>query len=77
VRQFLSYVYIFIIANLLLLSAAFLGWTVLCLHRLIAWRASTRATGAQEQAPEADTALGGSVVAGVQLILRSPYLIGI
>ena len=63
--------------NLLLLSAAFLGWAVLSIHRLIAWRSSTSATAQGRQDPEGDIALGGSVVAGVQLILRSPYLIGI
>ncbi len=63
--------------NLLLVSAAFLGWAVLCVHRLIAWRSSTSATGPGKHDPEADTALGGSIMAGVQMILRSPYLIGI
>lgn len=63
--------------NLLLLSAAFLGWAVVCIHRLIAWRASTVTVRPGKLAPEADIALGGSIVAGVQLIVRSPYLIGI
>lgn len=38
--------------NLLLVSAAFLGWAVLCTHRLIAWRASTSATGVEQQIPK-------------------------
>lgn len=63
--------------NLLLLSAVFLVWTVLCIQRLIAWRASSSADASDNQYPEDDIALGGSVVAGIQLIVRSPYLIGI
>jgi AAA family ATP:ADP antiporter len=70
--------------NLLLLSAAFLGWAVLCIHRLVSWRmsAETRAekAGFAASAPagaRSDKALGGSVLAGIRLIGRSPYLIGI
>jgi AAA family ATP:ADP antiporter len=63
--------------NLLPLSAAFLGWAVVCIHRLIAWRTSTGTVRPGKLAPEADVGLGGSIVAGVQLIVRSPYLIGI
>jgi AAA family ATP:ADP antiporter len=71
-------------AHLLLLSAGFLGWAVLCIHRLVAWRmsggvrpeaigiAASGAAGAR-----GDRALGGSVLAGIRLIVRSPYLIGI
>ncbi|KJS32571.1 MAG: MFS transporter [Desulfatitalea sp. BRH_c12] len=65
--------------NLLLLSAAFLGWAVWCIHRLVAWR---RTTAADIQ-PDAtagrsnDRAVGGSVLAGVRLIFQSPYLAGI
>jgi AAA family ATP:ADP antiporter len=70
-------------ANLLLLSAGFLGGAVLCIHRLVAWRASAGAplraavgmSGASDGTGE--EALGGSVLAGIRLIWRSPYLIGI
>jgi len=70
--------------NLLLLSAGFLGWAVLCIHRLVLWRT---AAGASPEAADieasgaaggrGDKALGGSVLAGIRLIGRSPYLIGI
>jgi AAA family ATP:ADP antiporter len=70
--------------QLLLLSAAFLGWSVLCIHRLIAWRESS---GVQQSAPGgasgkigagfSDKAMGGDLLAGVRLVARSPYLIGI
>ena len=67
--------------NLLLLSVAFLGWAVWCIHRLTAWRRSTvilpdaAATG--DPNASADPAVGGGVLAGVRLIFQSPYLIGI
>jgi AAA family ATP:ADP antiporter len=70
--------------NLLLLSAAFLAWAVLCIHRLVRWR---MAAGASPETAglgisgaaggKGDKALGGAVLAGVRLIGRSPYLIGI
>jgi len=74
-------------ANLLLLSAAFLGWAVWCVHRLVAWRQSAAApdgtvgtaTGTESGAAAraADRPLGGSVLAGVRLVFQSPYLLGI
>lgn len=59
--------------NLLLLSALLLGGALLCIRRLGRW--SERATHNDKQrAPEA---LGGSVIAGLTLILRSRYLLGV
>ncbi|MCK5481249.1 MAG: MFS transporter [Gammaproteobacteria bacterium] len=66
-------------ANLLLISALCLGWALLCIYRLIAWKERVTAaaeTGAMADAA-ADSALGGSLFAGVKLVLRSPYLLGI
>jgi AAA family ATP:ADP antiporter len=70
--------------NLLLLSAVFLGWAAWCIHRLSAWRQSSMAplsavdaAGAAAAAPRVDPALGGSALAGVRLVFRSPYLLGI
>jgi ATP:ADP antiporter, AAA family len=70
--------------NLLLISAAFMGWAVLCIHRLVAWRQSVltlSATAEKVEIIEADLRenqpLGGSVLAGVRLVFQSPYLIGI
>jgi AAA family ATP:ADP antiporter len=62
-------------ANLLPVSAGLLGIAVLCIHRLGAWHAVT-AEGNQATPPNA-AAIGGQVLAGVQLVLRSPYLLGI
>ncbi|MCF8080674.1 MAG: MFS transporter [Desulfobacterales bacterium] len=70
-------------AYLLLLSAVFLGWAVICIHRLTAWRrARGGGSGGRKAGREAgdqndEQPLGGSVLAGVQKIARSPYLIGI
>jgi AAA family ATP:ADP antiporter len=64
--------------NLLLFSAGFLAWAVLCIHRLAAWRRSLpKPPGAGREAPDADAALGGGILAGVRLVFQSPYLIGI
>jgi ATP:ADP antiporter, AAA family len=68
--------------NLLLFSAAFLGWAVFCVHRLSVWRRSQAAHSFQRaQNPgshtSADAPMGGGVLAGVRLIVQSPYLIGI
>jgi AAA family ATP:ADP antiporter len=62
-------------ANLLPVSAALLGVAVLCIQRLGA-RLPIGRTDAALQATQAP-ALGGSPLAGVRLVLRSPYLLGI
>lgn len=60
-------------SRLLLISALLLGLSVLCIHRLLAWQeAATLAAGAAAEAP-----LGGGVLNGLFLVLRSPYLLGI
>lgn len=69
-------------ARLLLVSALCLCWALLCIYRLIAWNergkaAAESGTGDALTGAKADPALGGSLFAGVQLVLRSPYLLGI
>jgi AAA family ATP:ADP antiporter len=67
-------------SNLLLISAALLGWTVVCIRRLIVWReVSPRHSGGTRGEPALvrDRALGGSVWAGIRLLFRSRYLAGI
>jgi ATP:ADP antiporter, AAA family len=73
--------------NLLPLSAAFLVWAVLCIHRLTAWRKTILSPrsprGPSPDRPEGkspsptDRPVGGSVLAGIRLVLQSPYLLGI
>ncbi len=64
--------------NLLLISAAFLGWAVFAIQRLI------RTSELSQQHPQntlnsnaVNQPLGGSVLAGIRLVLQSPYLLGI
>jgi AAA family ATP:ADP antiporter len=64
-------------ANLLLLSAGFMGLAVLCIHRLIAWKAEQQGAASAEQGVAETRPLGGGVVAAIPLVLRSPYLLGI
>ncbi len=67
--------------NLLLISAGLLGGAVFCVKRLIAWRENSIARAAaagDSTATEAeDQAMGGGILAAFQLVLKSPYLIGI
>jgi AAA family ATP:ADP antiporter len=70
--------------NLLLLSAAFMGWAVLCIHRLVAWQRSSPSKFSEDNNAEktktgdpGDTPVGGGVLAGVRLVFQSSYLIGI
>jgi len=64
-------------ASLLLVSAGFLGVAVLCIHRLVAWDAGRRPATSPGQRPDEARPLGGSIVAAIPLVLRSPYLLGI
>jgi len=65
--------------NLLLLSACFLLWAVFCVNRLIG-SGTTRPDSAAVNAAASsnvEQAMGGGVFAGIQLVARSPYLLGI
>ena len=62
--------------NLMLISAALLACAIFCIRQLIRWRSShDDPDPATERS--ADTPLGGSVLAGIRLVLQSPYLLGI
>lgn len=62
--------------NLLLLSALLLAGAVLCIRQLGKW--SARKAPAPTQEPQhLQEPLGGSIFAGLTLIVRSPYLLGI
>lgn len=73
--------------NLLPLSAAFLAWSVLCIHRLVNWHRTMEAQngpiGRQGDATPCDSQstmdkpVGGDILAGIKLVLHSPYLLGI
>jgi AAA family ATP:ADP antiporter len=68
--------------NLLLVAALFLELAVLCVHRLESAASARSASSAALEvvAPSAQTeavGLGGGWLAGVAMVLRSPYLAGI
>ena len=67
--------------NLLLVSAAFLGWAVLSIQRLIRLNVTTLHNNKAQQEKETENTmnqpLGGGVLAGIRLVLQSPYLLGI
>lgn len=62
--------------NLLLMSAGFLAVSVLCVHRLADWYRRQPRPGNRENAA-AERAMGGTVLAGIRLVWRSPYLLGL
>jgi AAA family ATP:ADP antiporter len=66
--------------NLLLVSALFLSWAIICIAKLSAWSemtASNHETLQEDQQPALESPLGGSIWAGVVMVVRSPYLLGI
>ena len=62
------------IANLLLVSALFLGVAVFCIHRLLP-RGDPEARLAPKQ-DNKDAEIGGSIWAGIRTVLTSGYLLG-
>jgi len=63
--------------NLLLVSGAFLGVSVLCVHRLTDWYRNQPRRGNRANLARSERAMGGSVLAGIRLVAQSPYLLGI
>ncbi len=65
--------------TLLLVSAGFLGWAVLSVHRLVAWRALAERSGelVSGQTAREEQPMGGGLLAGIRLVARSRYLLGI
>ncbi|MDI6747019.1 MAG: MFS transporter [Rhodocyclaceae bacterium] len=62
--------------NLLLLSALLLAGAMLCIRKLSRWSEQRSAVPAEEiQQPQQP--IGGSIFAGLTLIVRSPYLLGV
>lgn len=63
--------------NLLLVSALFLSWAILCITRLSIW---SNLKTAGKDAPSTqlkEERISGGVWAGITMVLRSPYLLGI
>jgi AAA family ATP:ADP antiporter len=64
--------------NLLLVSACFLLWAAFCVNRLISCTKRPDSGAVHRAAPaDVEQAMGGGVFAGIQLVARSPYLLGI
>lgn len=65
--------------QMLLLSAALLGVAILCITRLLAWHTATAApdAAASPGTDAQEAVLGGGILDGVLLVVRSPYLLGI
>jgi AAA family ATP:ADP antiporter len=63
--------------NLLLLSSVFLAAALACIRALIRWAHSASAHPDAHPDRSADEPLGGGVLAGVTLLARSTYLLGI
>jgi AAA family ATP:ADP antiporter len=64
-------------ANLLIIAALLLECAVFCALRLETAAVAFKADRATDTAAQPDAALGGSWIAGVVMIARSPYLAGI
>lgn len=64
-------------ANLLLIAALLLEMAVLCAMRLESAAAVLKSGNVSTQAAPRDSGVGGSGIAGLLMVLRSPYLAGI
>lgn len=63
--------------NLLLVSAFFLVWAIICIGRLSKWSESKIAGENASPGGQKDQPISGGIWAGITMIVRSPYLIGI
>jgi AAA family ATP:ADP antiporter len=64
-------------AAVLPVSAGLLLAAVFCIARLSAWAERARGNKPDARAGDMGEALGGGILAGITLVLKSPYLIGI
>lgn len=65
--------------NMLLISAALLGWSILSIRRLARWRllCESDAELQRQESSRQERPLSGGLWEGVTLVLHSPYLLGI
>ena len=63
--------------NLLLVSALFLSWAIICIARLSLWSDSNRVGNDEASEKQDKKLLGGGIWAGIGMVVRSPYLLGI
>jgi ATP:ADP antiporter, AAA family len=63
--------------HLLLVSAALLLVAIYCIEQLVVWQAMQAGQGSLTEQRAVEQPLGGRVLAGIRLVLQSPYLLGI
>ena len=63
--------------NLLLLSALFLLWAIVCIARLSLWSDSNTTVNPKPTTKQEEKPLGGGIWSGISMVVRSPYLLGI
>lgn len=68
--------------NLLFISALLLGFATICIRQLVNWSETQKTQPSTETTQQlnntnSDKAMGGGLFAGVVLVWRSPYLLGI
>ena len=63
--------------NLLLVSALFLSWSLVCIYQLSIWSSTTTPLNPAHQSSTQEQPIGGSIWSGITLVMRSPYLLGI
>jgi ATP:ADP antiporter, AAA family len=63
--------------NLLLVSAVFLLWAILCISRLSAWSVMNTSARDEVAGRKNEELVGGNIWSGITLVMRSPYLLGI
>ena len=65
-------------SHMLLISAGLLGLSVWCIQRLIAWQKKQAVVeNVDKDDPKRENPLGGGILDGILLVMRSPYLLGI
>ncbi len=63
--------------NLLLVSALFLSWTIICITRLSVWSDSKTIDKNKPVLIKKESLISGGLWSGIVMVLRSPYLLGI
>ncbi|MFV9615255.1 MAG: NTP/NDP exchange transporter [Gammaproteobacteria bacterium] len=63
--------------NLLLVSAVFLLWAIVCIAKLSVWSATNTVINDEKSARQQEALLGGGIWSGITMVMCSPYLLGI
>lgn len=63
--------------NLLLVSALFLSWAIVCIAKLSVWSESNQTSSDELLTSTKEKLIHGGIWDGIALVIRSPYLLGI